>query len=615
MTGICGWVGASSDQGEAQAVIGAMQRALRDREDASPSPILRGRSALAAQPGVRPSLVQQSGALLCAVEGRVRWRRAELGALAKEHGPGMALAETYRSRGSACLDEMSGPFAVAVVDTENASGLLAIDRLGTRTLCYAHPAGSLVFGSNATSVVAHPAVERALSRQAIFNYLYCHVIPSPGTIYSAVQKLQPGECVTFRDGRLEKRFYWRLEYHDEGTGTVDALEEQLRSALKEAVGRTIDGGSNVGAFLSGGTDSSTVATMLAALTGQPPRTYSLGFAWEGFDEMKYARITARHLAAQAHEYYVTPQDVVEAIPVIAHAYDEPFGNDSAAPTYVCARMARADGIDTLLAGDGGDEIFGGNTRYAKQKLFEAYGSIPGPVRRGLIEPLAFAFPAHERIAPLRKLGSYIRQAAVPLPDRLETYNFLNRSPLAEMFEPEFLSAIDPGEPLEMLRDVYQRTTSSSPVNRMMHLDLKITLADNDLRKVSRMCDIAGVDVRYPMLDDDLVELAGGIPAPLKVKGLRLRYFFKRALKNVLAPETIAKTKHGFGMPFGPWLNAHAPLADLVYGSLDAFRRRGILRPSYVDAVRRSHQADHATYFGIMIWVIAMLECWLAERRL
>jgi asparagine synthase (glutamine-hydrolysing) len=150
---------------------------------------------------------------------------------------------------------------------------------------------------------------------------------------------------------------------------------------------------------------------------------------------------------------------------------------------------------------------------------------------------------------------------------------------------------------------------------MMHLDLKITLADNDLRKVSRMCDMAGVEVRYPMLDDDLVELSGEIPAALKVKGLKLRYFFKRALKDVLAPETLAKTKHGFGMPFGPWLRSHRPLADLVYGSLDGFSRRGILRPAYIDVVRRSHQADHATYFGIMIWVIALLECWLAERKL
>jgi asparagine synthase (glutamine-hydrolysing) len=248
-------------------------------------------------------------------------------------------------------------------------------------------------------------------------------------------------------------------------------------------------------------------------------------------------------------------------------------------------------------------------------VFEAYGRIPKALRRALIEPLAFSLPGNDRIAPLRKLGSYIRQASVPLPDRLETYNFLHRSPFADVFEPDFLASVDVDEPLAMLREAYQRADSASSLNRMMHLDLKLTLADNDLRKVSRMCDVAGIEVRYPLLDDELVEFSGEIPAALKVKGLKLRYFFKHALKDVLAPETIAKTKHGFGMPFGLWLRDHARLAELVHGSLEAFQRRGILRPSYIQDLRRQHHTDHATYFGIMIWVVAMLECWFDARKL
>jgi asparagine synthase (glutamine-hydrolysing) len=430
-----------------------------------------------------------------------------------------------------------------------------------------------------------------------------------------VQKLQPGECVVFRRGVVERRFYWQLRYHDQDTEPVAALERRFRSLLQDAMRSAIDGASAIGTFLSGGTDSSTVTALLTELTGEPARTYSIGFAWEGFDEMKYARITARHLGSRAHEYYVTPQDIADVIPIIARAYDEPFGNDSAAPAYFCARTAREDGIKVMLAGDGGDEIFGGNTRYAKQKIFEAYGLIPRSLRRGLIEPVVFALPGRDRIPPLRKATSYIRQASVPLPERLETYNFLNRSPLAEVFEPDFLATVDVGEPLRMLREVYERTASTSPINRMMHLDLKLTLADNDLRKVSRMCDVAGIEVRYPLLDDALVDFSGEIPASLKVKGLKLRYFFKQALKDVLAPETIAKTKHGFGMPFGLWLRNHSPLAELVHGSLDAFERRGIMRPSYIRDLRRQHDTEHATYFGIMIWVVALLECWLGARDL
>jgi asparagine synthase (glutamine-hydrolysing) len=216
---------------------------------------------------------------------------------------------------------------------------------------------------------------------------------------------------------------------------------------------------------------------------------------------------------------------------------------------------------------------------------------------------------------LRKLRSFIRQASVPLPDRLETYNFLNRSPLADILEPEFLAEVDVMQPLALLREVYQRTASTSQVNRMMHLDLKFTLADNDLRKVSRMCELAGVEVRYPLLDEALVEFSGELPASLKVNGLKLRYFFKQALKDFLPPETLAKTKHGFGLPFGLWLRNYKPLADLAQESLRAFQGRGIVKPSYVRELRQQHETSHANYFGVMIWVIITLERWLAARNL
>ena len=615
MSGICGWIDVAGDEAQAQATLGAMRSSLSDGDAPALPPLLGARCALAVERGIHAVTLHRSDALLVAVEGQLRWRSPSLASLAAEHGAAAAVAEAYRQHGSACLQEMIGPFAVVVVDTRSREALLAIDRLGTRTMCYAATAGGLVFGSTAASVVAHPDVNRELSRQAIFDYLYCHVIPSPRTIYGAVQKLQPGECVTLRGARVDCSFYWHLPYRDARSTPVAVLEGRFKDLLREAARHSLDGESETGSFLSGGTDSSTVAALLTELRGEPARTYSIGFEWEGFDEMRYARITAQHLGARAREYYVTPQDIADAIPLIARAYDEPFGNDSAAPTYFCARMAREDGIKVLLAGDGGDEVFGGNTRYAKQKLFEVYGRIPRALRQELIEPLVFAFPGREHIAPVRKLGSYIRQASIPLPDRLEAYNFLRRSPLADVFEPDFLASVDVNEPVAMARDVYGRTTSASPVNRMMHLDLKLTLADNDLRKVSRMCEVAGIEARYPLLDDALVDFSGEIPASLKVKGLRLRYFFKRALKDVLPRETITKTKHGFGMPFGLWLRSHAPLAELVHGSLDAFERRGILRPSYIRALRQEHDTGHATYFGIMIWVIAMLECWLRARKL
>jgi asparagine synthase (glutamine-hydrolysing) len=298
---------------------------------------------------------------------------------------------------------------------------------------------------------------------------------------------------------------------------------------------------------------------------------------------------------------------------VAAYCDEPFANASIVPAYLCARYARAEGTERLLAGDGGDEIFGGNARYANQWIFELYGKVPQPLRDWFIEPLTLGIPGGDAIAPLRKVRSYIRQAKVPLPDRLETYNFLHRTPLADIFDPGFLAGIDHDHPLEDLRDAYGRAASRSSINRMMHLDLKITLADNDLRKVNQACGLAGVDVRYPLLDDEMLELAARVPPHMQVRRTQLRWFFKQALADFLPREIIDKKKHGFGLPVGLWMAEHAPLAELTRESLAALRRRGILNHTYLDWLERQHREAHASYYGVMLWVLVMLEQWIEHH--
>jgi asparagine synthase (glutamine-hydrolysing) len=208
----------------------------------------------------------------------------------------------------------------------------------------------------------------------------------------------------------------------------------------------------------------------------------------------------------------------------------------------------------------------------------------------------------------------VQQARIPLPDRLETYNFLERQALSEIFEPEFLAAVDPNRPRDIAREVFGRTTSQSAVNRMMHLDLKETLADNDLRKVNVMCELSGMQVRYPLLDDDLVAFSGRLSPAQKVKGLRLRHFFKESLKDFLPPETISKSKHGFGLPFGVWMKRDNALREITVESLRSFKKRGYLRPDYVDDLLRLHESSHAGYYGVMIWIVMMLERWLAVQE-
>ncbi|MCA1926330.1 MAG: asparagine synthase C-terminal domain-containing protein [Thiobacillus sp.] len=605
MDGIFGWLG---DHGAHQELV----RHMAEADGAFSRPQLQSHSTpqfgAAAQSRFGKAEVYVDGPLVVAVMGRPRFTDATLAAAARERGVGAAIAQGWTRFGEQLPLALQGNFAIVVLEPARRRACLALDRSGMERLCFAQHGGQLVFATSARKVASHPDVGRAIDPQAVYDYLYFHTIPAPRSLYRGVRKLLPGQMAIFRDGQLDTRFYWQADYTP-GDGGFEARRAEFRSILDQAV-RDADAPATA-AFLSGGTDSSTVVGALTAARNGPVDTFSIGFDVDGFDEMEYARCAAARYASRAHEYYLKPADIVAAIPVIAREYDEPFGNDSAVPTYFCAKIAREAGFERMLAGDGGDEIFGGNARYARQRLFEFYRHVPAPLRRGLIEPLA-RLPGLSRRAPLSKLRSYVDQANTGLPLRLESYNFLHRTPLDAIFERDFIDAVDPSTADAALVEVYERTASDHYINRMMHLDLKFTLADNDLRKVGTMTEAAGVEVRYPLLDDRMVAFANRLPVDYKVRGQKLRWFFKEALTDLLPEKIIHKTKHGFGLPFGVWATQYAPLGELVGDSLSDFKKRGWIRPAYLDHMLAMQRGPHASYYGIMIWVTMMLERWLAE---
>ena len=613
MAGICGWFGAGPTI--ATASIEAMSRALCTPLTGDVICRTAANCALAVVPPHWESdRLYQSQTLWVACQGAAYFNDSSLRKLAADHGIAAAIADGYRRKDVACLEDIGGSFSIAIFDFDQRRMLVAIDRLGIRPLCLAQTATGIVFGATADSVTAHPAVARRIDPQSIYNYLYFHMIPSPRTVYSGMEKLLPGQYALLENGNLQKRFYWQMEYLDQDGLPQTRLADEFRGLLRQGVRRATDHPDiKTGNFLSGGTDSSTLAGIVTEITGAPADTYSIGFDAEGFDESRFADIAVKHFGTHHHNYYVTPQDVVDAIPLIARAYDEPFGNASAVPTFYCARMAKEDGVDLMIAGDGGDELFGGNARYVKQKTFEFYSRLPAPLRHALIEPVALHLPGAQNLPLLSKLRSYIAQAKIPLPDRLESYNFLHRTPLCDIFQESFLEEVNIEEPLNNIREVYQRTHANSTLHRMLHLDMKNTLADNDLRKVNIMCEIAGLGVSYPLLDDAMVEFSGRVPPNLKIKGFALRFFFKNSLKDFLPPEIIKKSKHGFGLPFGLWLNQYAPLRKLVDDSLQSLRCRQYINPSYIDTLLNEQHRQHATYYGTMIWVLVMLEQWLQNH--
>lgn len=611
MSGICGWHAPESAGPDASEVLARMTRAIAAGSNERLHTAIVGGGAIGCSGRERfVDLAEAPGSRrVCGIAGTPRWTEASLAAEAARVGAARAFLTAYQARGANALTALEGAFALALIDGARSEALLAVDRMGVYPMVYAVPRpGVLAFGSRIDALVVHPAMQIEVDPQALFDYVYFHMIPGPRTAIRGVTRLLPGTYAVFRSGAIEVRPYWEMAYVEDERTPFPALRERFVRVLRESVSDTASVG-DVGAFLSGGTDSSTVAGLLTAVRGEPAKTFSIGFDATGYDEIAYARTAAKHFGTRQFEYYVTPEDVVATIPKVAAAYDQPFGNASAVPTYYCARLAASEGVTHLLGGDGGDELFGGNARYATQYLLSLYGTVPHWLRARLIEPLALRLPGAEAIPGMRKVRGYIRLASMPMPARLESYNLVERLGAARIFDEAFLAAADPGAPVRQLAETYGQAHARSLINLMLALDLKYTLADNDLPKVTRMCDAAGVDCSFPFLDERVVAFSARLAPELKLKRTQLRYFFKRALRDFLPREIITKTKHGFGLPFGVWLEKHPPLRALAMDSLADLKRRGVVRPDFIDELTSTLLIDHPSYYGVMVWVLMMLEQW------
>jgi asparagine synthase (glutamine-hydrolysing) len=520
-----------------------------------------------------------------------------------------SILDAYRRSGTGFLESLAGGFSLAILDHTRQRALLAIDPLGIERMAYAQRGNGLVFSTSAEAVARFPAVGASLNRQAVFNYLLQHVVAAPETIFSGVAKLRAGTCASFERGRLEVRTYWQPQF-EEGRGeSFESLRSELMSSLRTAVAGTAPD-ERTGAFLSGGLDSSSVAGVLSEVGPRPTRTFSIGFGYEKYDELSYARIANARFGCQGTEYTVSGADIASTFPLIAREFDEPFGNSSALPVYYCAKVARENGVEHLLAGDGGDEIFAGNSRYAEHQVFERYKLVPAFLRRGVLEPLLRAWPDSLAAWPIRKGRGYVQKANTPLPTRLEAWNLLYQAGAAEFLHADFLATIDPQAPFKRMHEVWDATPARSTLNHMLYYDWQYTLADNDLRKVQTMSSLAGVRVSYPMLHPAVVAMSNRVPPHLKMAGMNLRHFYKLAMTGYLPDEIINKKKHGFGLPFGLWLQESAALREQIFGNLSSLRARRIIRSEFIDRLLHLHGSDDASFYGVFVWVLAMLEQWL-----
>lgn len=524
---------------------------------------------------------------------------------------GVAIIELFRRRGNDFITHLRGSFALALWDGTQRRLLLATDHFGTRPIYYGLRSQKIAFAPRISTLAKATGMHKVIDPNSLYFYLNHSFIPAPFTIYRDFRRLEPGHILVWSDGRSDLYRYWDMTYKEDSTlseaTAADLLRESLENSVHFASRVRPAERMAAGAFLSGGTDSSTLVGLLAKAAGGPTKSFSVGFDEEAYSELHYARIAAEHFNSIAHEYIVRPEEALDVVPQLIEAYDEPFGNSSAIPTYFCLRSAQGAGVKVMFAGDGGDELFGGNERYITEKVFTMYDRVPKPLKN-LLDITAPTLPD---CFPWRKVKNYVYKANQTAIDRFFAYQLYYRDHATEFLTDDFRAEVNPEFPLDVARQHYIRAGEVSSLNRLLYVDLKLAVSDNDLFKVNRMAETQGIEVRYPYLDPHVGMVSGRIPAALKIKGWSKRYIFKKAVADLLPKKILTKKKHGFGLPTGEWLRTHVGFRDLARVLLLEPRstQRGYFKRSALELLLKVHDEEQSSYFGSHIWNLMMLELW------
>lgn len=518
----------------------------------------------------------------------------------------------YEEQGPACLSQLRGMFALAIWEAREGRLFLARDRLGKKPLYYWTDGERLVFGSEIKAVLAYPGVARAVNRGVLPHYLTYGYVPSPDTIFENVCAVRPAHYLLAENGHIVERPFWDAPMPADDSDGLAGREadwaERLIEKMREAVRLRLISDVPLGAFLSGGLDSSAVVALMAEAGDRPVKTFAIGFSDEpSFDERPFARRVAAHLGAKHHEFAV-PMQSVDLIPRLVWHLDQPFGDSSAIPTYLVAKCAR-EHVTVALTGDGGDELFAGYERFRAARLAETYRrAAPAFAHRALNGVLAVLPQGTGYRDPARRLARFVRSARRPLPERylgwvgvmsddvVEGLVGSGSDGVAEHFRAYFRSADQ------------DASRSADPLPALLDVNLRSYLPDDLLVKADRMSMAASLEARSPFLDHELVEFAARIPPDLKLRGNLGKYLLRRAFRDKLPPEILRRQKHGFGVPVGRWFRTG--LKGYLQDNLLSARSlgRGYFRP---DAVRRlvddhlSGRRDH----GHALWTLLTFEIW------
>ncbi|MBI4526167.1 MAG: asparagine synthase (glutamine-hydrolyzing) [Deltaproteobacteria bacterium] len=508
------------------------------------------------------------------------------------------IVHLYEEYGKDCVQRMRGMFTFAVWDSRQRTLLLARDRLGIKPLYFAQAGKKLVFASELKAILQLPDVERRLDWGSV-NYLFSFLsTPASKSILEGVHKLEPGHLLIASPGqswRIES--YWDVQFEPDYRHSEEYFVERLRELIEESVRLRLVSEVPLGAFLSGGIDSSSIVRTMAGLSSAPVKTFSIGFNEGGYNELEYARLVAKRLGTEHHELVLEP-DVLGIIDDLPWYLDEPFGDPSAIPTYMVSKLA-SEHVTVVLSGDGGDELFAGYDRYAVEERERAY-RIPSLVRNGL-RLMAEMMPEG------MKGRNFLRHFSYTGAERyMDSLTLFSHEEKQKLFQPEAFRLLREQDSLPSEIESLSKMNGNW-LSGLQYLDLKSYLPLDILTKVDRMSMAHSIEVRVPLLDHKLVEFAATIPPELKLRRGITKDIFKRAMRGLLPDEIIDRPKKGFAIPLGSWFR----------GKLDRFvrelllsettRRRGILSPPYIEKILQLHERGRNLDF--QIWTLISFELW------
>jgi asparagine synthase (glutamine-hydrolysing) len=517
------------------------------------------------------------------------------------------ILHAYEEFGERCVTHLRGMFAIAIWDARRGRLFLARDRLGKKPLYYALSPGTggrLIFGSEIKAILAHPGVARRVDAQALVDYVAWGYVPDPLSIYEGISKLPPAHFLVYENGSVRVERYWGVAYTPPRRPEPEAFYvERTLEILDEAVRIRLMSEVPLGAFLSGGTDSSAVVALMAKHSREPVKTFSIGFEEKEYDELHYARRVAEHFHTDHYEEIVRP-DAEHDVPALVRQFDEPFADSSMIPTYYVSRTARKR-VTVSLSGDGGDELFAGYLRYVDPPLTRALSRAPLFARRALFGTLARLLPEGARgIDRLRDLSGtadayYVRQMTHGLAT-------IHRA----VFSSEIARRVDT-DPARIAAPFLAAAGSLDVLSRRQYLDTHTYLPGDILTKVDRTSMMVSLESRAPLLDHVLAEFAATIPVELRMKGMTTKYILKKVAERLMPREMVYRPKLGFAIPVTHWLRNEwaAKSEELVLGPRAL--ERGLFRESYLRRIMDEHRRGHRDNSS-MIWSLMVLEMWWRE---